>query len=241
MESLPVEYLDWDSNFFGKRIGRITTNILAEGQAQEIIEWAAREKMDCLYYLASGLEKQSTLAAEKMDFHFVDLRVTFIKDLTKPEKPFIPEWHIRRAVDEDLAILRGMAKDAFQLSRFHVDGKFDQAKADEMYEVWIENDLKTKGHDVWVIDVEGQLGAYSSVSAKGDVKAQIGLVGTQPAWRGKGLSLELQRFISHELREEGIEEVEVVTQGRNIPAQNLYQKAGYYVRSIDLWYHKWFG
>lgn len=240
MESLSVEYLDWDSTFFGRRIGRITNNNLTEGQAQEIIDWAAYEKIECLYYLASGLEKQSTLAAEKKDFHFVDLRVTFKKDLTKPEKPFIPEWHIRRAVEEDLVTLKGMAKDAFQLSRFHVDGNFNQAKADEMYEVWIENDLKTKGHDVWVIDVEGQLGAYSSVSVKGDGKAQIGLVGTQPAWRGKGLSLELQRFISHELREEGIEEVEVVTQGRNIPAQNLYQKSGYYVRSIDLWYHKWF-
>ena len=121
-----------------------------------------------------------------------------------------------------------------------MDPHFDPQLADRMYEVWIENDLHTEGHDVWVIDVENQLAAFTSVSSKKDGKAQIGLVGTREAWRGKGLSLELQRFISEELRNEEIWEVEVVTQGRNIPAQNLYQRAGYYVKSIDMWYHKWF-
>jgi predicted GNAT family acetyltransferase len=91
-----------------------------------------------------------------------------------------------------------------------------------------------------VIDADNQLAAFTSVSVKTEGKAQIGLVGTREAWRGKGLSLELQRFISEELRNEDIMEIEVVTQGRNIPAQNLYQRAGYFVKSIDLWYHKWF-
>ncbi len=240
MSQIPVEYLEWDSDFFGRRIGRVTINHLGEAETSEVLAWAERENMDCLYYLASGLDKDAAGAAESAGFHLVDLRVTFIKDLLKPERSFIPELHIRRAVEGDLETLKTMARDAFQLSRFHVDRHFDQQKADEMYAIWIENDLRLKGHDVWVIDVEGQLAAYTSVSVTGQAKAQIGLAGTQPAWRGKGLSLELQRFICHELRDEGIEEIEIVTQGRNIPAQNLYQKAGYYIRSVDLWYHKWF-
>ncbi|MDO8734399.1 MAG: acetyl-CoA carboxylase biotin carboxylase subunit, partial [Elusimicrobiota bacterium] len=43
-----------------------------------------------LYYLASGLEKNATAVAESNGFHFVDLRVTYNKDLRKPEKDFIP-------------------------------------------------------------------------------------------------------------------------------------------------------
>lgn len=240
MDKLPVEFLDWDSEFFNRRIARITTGSLGEQEIHRIFDWAKGEKIECLYYLVSGLEKNAAFAAEEHGFHFVDLRVTFIKDLRKPEKDFIPSWHIRRAVEGDLDTLKEMARSAFPLSRFKVDHHFNQRKADQMYEVWIENDLHTKGHDVWVIDVEDQLAAFTSVSVKSEGKAQIGLVGTREAWRGKGLSLELQRFISEELRNEDILEVEVVTQGRNIPAQNLYQRAGYFVKSIDLWYHKWF-
>jgi dTDP-4-amino-4,6-dideoxy-D-galactose acyltransferase len=240
MTNLPVEYLEWDSTFFNKRIARLTTHCLTEEDVKKIFLWAREEKIDCLYYLADGKEMNSTGAAEKNGFHFVDLRVTMIKDLKKPEKPFIPNWHIRRAVEDDLDLLKTTSKNVFHLSRFRADEHFDQVKADKMYEVWIENDLRLKGHDVWVIDVEGHLASFTSVAINPDGRAQLGLAGTQKEWRGKGLSLEIQRFIGEELRNRGVEELEVVTQGRNIPAQNLFQRSGYYMRSIDLWYHKWF-
>ena len=240
MKQLPVEYLEWDSSFFNKRIARITSSSLTEAEISDSFNWAKSEKIDCLYYLVSGLEKNATKAAEVNGFHLVDLRVTFIKQLRKPEKNFVPQWHIRRAVEADLPTLKVMARNAFPLSRFKVDTHFNEDKADEMYEVWIQNDLRLDGHDVWVIDVDNQLAAFTSVSQKMDGKAHVGLVGTREEWRGRGLSLELQRFISEELRNEDISEIEVVTQGRNIPAQNLYQRAGYLVQSIDLWYHKWF-
>ena len=226
MKSLPVEYLNWDSDFFNRRIARITNGCVRTDEVDQILSWALEERIDCLYYLAAGQETNATNPVEDKGFHFVDLRVRFIKDLTKPERPFIPAWHIRRAGEEDLGTLKEMARNAFQLSRFHVDKHFDQTKADLMYEVWVENDLHTTGRDVWVIDAEGQLAAYTSVSNKQDGKAQIGLVGTQESWRGRGLALEMQRFICEELQNEGIEEVEVITQGRNIPAQNLYLRAG---------------
>jgi ribosomal protein S18 acetylase RimI-like enzyme len=31
----------------------------------------------------------------------------------------------------------------------------------------------------------------------------------------------------------------VVTQGRNIASQRLYQKHGFVTQSIQLWYHRW--
>jgi len=33
--------------------------------------------------------------------------------------------------------------------------------------------------------------------------------------------------------------VTVVTQGLNVPAQRLYQKSGFLVSSVYLWYHLW--
>jgi ribosomal protein S18 acetylase RimI-like enzyme len=37
-----------------------------------------------------------------------------------------------------------------------------------------------------------------------------------------------------------IAKVNVVTQGRNVRAQRLYQKSGFATDSVMLWYHKWF-
>jgi ribosomal protein S18 acetylase RimI-like enzyme len=38
----------------------------------------------------------------------------------------------------------------------------------------------------------------------------------------------------------GADRVTVVTQGRNIAAQRLYQRCGFLTRSTGLWYHRWF-
>ena len=39
---------------------------------------------------------------------------------------------------------------------------------------------------------------------------------------------------------EGALEVDVVTQGRNLAAQRLYQRNGFVTRRFELLYHKWF-
>lgn len=239
MTNLPVKFLEWDSIFFNKRIARITTTCLTSSVAKQICDWAINEKIECMYYLASGKEINATQSAEENGFHFIDLRVTFIKDLTRPEKLLAPKYHIRRAVIEDLEVLRPIVRGTFNLTRFRVDPNFDPVRADYMYEVWIENDLKTVGHNVWVVEMDEHIAAYCSVSSTEAGYARIGLVGSSPDYRGKGLSLSLQEYLSFEMRKEGFEFIEVVTQGRNIPAQNLYRRAGYSVRSIDLWYHKW--
>jgi dTDP-4-amino-4,6-dideoxy-D-galactose acyltransferase len=34
--------------------------------------------------------------------------------------------------------------------------------------------------------------------------------------------------------------VQVVTQGRNILAQRMYQRSGFVTHTVKLWYHRWF-
>jgi ribosomal protein S18 acetylase RimI-like enzyme len=38
---------------------------------------------------------------------------------------------------------------------------------------------------------------------------------------------------------QGLQRAQVVTQGRNIAAQRLYQKCGFRTGEIALWYHRW--
>jgi RimJ/RimL family protein N-acetyltransferase len=41
--------------------------------------------------------------------------------------------------------------------------------------------------------------------------------------------------------DQGMDSMEVVTQGRNVAAQRLYQKCGFATKEVQLWYHHWFG
>ena len=38
----------------------------------------------------------------------------------------------------------------------------------------------------------------------------------------------------------GIDRVQVVTQGRNVRAQRVYQRCGFVSAQLQLWYHRWF-
>ena len=58
--------------------------------------------------------------------------------------------------------------------------------------------------------------------------------------QGRGLGQQLVTSALRAFRERGMRVATVVTQGRNIRSQRLYQKCGFVIRSVELWYHRWF-
>ena len=237
----PALYLDWDSAFFDKRIGKVQTHILTQADARAVDEWANENHIDCVYYLADGSDLTSSTAAENDHYHLVDLRVTYQIDLSQavPVAPITD--HIRKAKEEDLPLVRQMTRENHQISRFFADEHFSREKCKELYEVWIERDYRERDHFLWVWEENGQPLAYTSAYINpANCSAEIGLVGVHPDRRGQGMGLDLQIWVLRQLKTLGVNDVEVVTQGRNISAQNLYQRSGYRLKSIDFWYHKWF-
>ena len=54
-----------------------------------------------------------------------------------------------------------------------------------------------------------------------------------------GIVQAVRRFLSWS-RQQHAKRVTVVTQGRNLAAQRLYQGNGFVTASLQLWYHRWF-
>jgi len=237
----PAKYLEWDSAFFQKRIGRVSSSNMNDQKADSVDDWARDNHIDCVYYLADGLELTFARAAESHNYHLMDLRVTFNIDLRYTKIESLKDTKIRPAVHGDIEELKRMAGEFHEISRFFADDHFERAKCRELYELWIERDFKEANRFLWVCEEQGQIAGYTSATIDlRDKKAQIGLVGVNPQYRGQGIGLHLQLEVLCQLRKLGINNVEVVTQGRNIKAQNLYQKSGFRLQSIDLWYHKWY-
>jgi len=239
--SEPVQFLEWDSKFFGARIGRITSRNLTDKEMARVEKWVSANNVDCLYYLADGLKIESSRVAEACGFFLTDLRMTYCISLHAETVDSEVRAGFRKAKEEDLPTLKKMAGEYHQNSRFFADENFAREKCHKLYELWLQKDFQEENHFVWLIDVDGHIAGYTSASLDINTKrAEIGLVGINSEFRGQGIGFSLQRRVLRELWLRGVHEVEVVTQGRNIAAQNLYIKSGYHLKSVDLWFHKWY-
>jgi dTDP-4-amino-4,6-dideoxy-D-galactose acyltransferase len=237
----PCKFLDWDSAFFQQRIGSVIDRRITPETIDRIMEWRRLEQIDCLYYLAEINDADSIRLVENNGFHLVDVRITFEKQAPQPvETGLSLPKNVRLAAAEDLSILKAIARDSYSDSRFHIDHHFSPALADHLYEVWIENSVQGYANAVLVADIDQAAAGYISCHLLQDGSGNIGLVGVAPEHQGKSVGRLLVEGALAWFEANKVSRVSVVTQGRNIRGQRLYQKCGFITRSVQLWYHRWF-
>ena len=240
-ENASCQVLDWDSEFFGVRIGRITVNRLIEETLEQVLMWCKSNAIDCLYFLADADDARTARLAEEHDFRCVDIRVTLERPINDfPEVEGIVQSVVRSCTASDVQALRAIARVSHLDSRFYYDSIFPKSQCDALYETWIQKSCSGYADAVMVAELDGQPVGYVSCHLLDQSKGQIGLFGIRADLQGEGLG---RRLINESLRwfwMQDRKEVMVVTQGRNINAQRLYQKCDFLTRSVQLWYHRWF-
>jgi len=242
-ETVPVcQFLDWDSTFFGRRIARATSNRLDAKTIKEILKWSRNNQIDCLYFLADAEDDATIKLAEENRFHFVDVRVTFERQLKDSSSEFHPFFtgDIRPSRPKDIPELRDIARTGYRDTRFYYDSHFPAQLSDELYETWIEKSCKGYADVVLVAEVEGEVVGYISCHLHDSFHGQIGLVGVHSNWRGNRIGQALVNRSVQWFSEQGVNHIDVVTQGRNIQAQRLYEKCGFLTCELQIWYHHWF-
>ena len=237
--SAPVKILEWDSQFFWKIIGRVAGSKLDPRLTAEINAWSEENRVDCLYFLATSDDRQTSQTAENDRYHLVDIRVTLENKLREPVSSRGHSAHIRPANVNDIENLRIISRNNHRDSRFYYDGHFDREKCDELYAVWIEKSVRGGTDEVLVWEENRQPVAYVTGKITPAGSGSVELVGVHPAWQGKGIGYQLTMQMLAWFQQQA-NRVTVVTQGRNIGAQILYQRCGFVTVSTELWYHKWF-
>jgi dTDP-4-amino-4,6-dideoxy-D-galactose acyltransferase len=147
---------------------------------------------------------------------------------------------IRTSRDSDIPALRAIAAKSHVDSRFYADGRFDRARCDELYATWIEKSCRGWADVVFVAEHDGSPAGYLSCHAREAKRGEIGLVGIDERAQGRGLGRALVDAALRWFAERKLERASVVTQGRNVPAQRLYQSAGFRTSAVQLWHHRWF-
>jgi dTDP-4-amino-4,6-dideoxy-D-galactose acyltransferase len=169
----------------------------------------------------------------------------------------LPAAEVRSACERDIPALRRIAAASHHDSRFYGDPHFARQRCDELYATWIENSCRAgQATAVLVADLgQGPAGYITCQlvdfdhSQEGDGRkvdggsrghGQIGLFAVAGEAQGRGVGGLLIASARHWFAAHGVWRLSVVTQGRNIRAQRIYQRHGLLTRSVELWYHKWF-
>ncbi len=226
------KFLPWDSEHFGKRIAQVTATTVTAETLFDIIDWCSGEKIDCLYFLADLDDKTAELVRRE-GFQMVDIRVTLDHSLEN----VLPWSGLRTAGPEHIPALQQMRR--FEDSRFYHDSHFPRELVDRMFDKWIENAV-TAGLVIIAQDIKRPVG-YVACRIRGGL-GLIELIAVDPDISPRGglatvlTSAALARFAA-----EKCAAAEVMTQGRNIAAQRIYQLVGFRTGMVQVWYLKWFG
>lgn len=244
MYTLPVcRTLDWDTSFFGLRIARVMEHRLTVDRLAAIEAWCAEQGVECLYFLADADDDPTVALAELAGFHLVDVRITYERLLEEELDPVVtdPRLRIRPVEPRDLDHLKALARINHTDTRFFTDPRFSKERTAELYATWIEKSLNGYADATFVAEAVGEARGYITCHLEREHSAgSIGLTGVDADWRGHGIGRALVHASLHWFARQGLTKVSVVTQGRNIGAQRLYQRSGFVSASVQLWYHKWF-
>ncbi|MFZ6028798.1 MAG: GNAT family N-acetyltransferase [Chloroflexota bacterium] len=237
------QFLPWDTDFFGFRVARVCENTLTAQTLQQAGEFCRRNEIRCLYFLAGIEDPTTTGLAEAHGFHYADIRVTFEHKLPFKGHTFehTDGVALRPAKPVDIPTLVEIARDSYVASRFYYDPNFSRLASGHLYETWIKVSCEGYAQTVWVAEVDGEAVGYITCHVdETPRRGRIGLVGVGSKAQGRGIGkLLVQRGLAW-FSEQGLPLATVVTQGRNIQAQRLYQRCGFVTQALQLWYHKWY-
>lgn len=233
--------LEWDSEFFGRRIARVNGHRLDAALADDILAWAKRHAVECLYFLAEADDPATARLAEERGFREVDVRVTLERRLDGAvASTDASQISVRPAIDADRAALRRLARESHRDSRFYHDPGFPTSRCDDFYETWIETSVTGYADAVLVADDDGTAVGYVSCHLSDTDTGAIGLFAVSAAHQGRGAGRALLAAALRWFADHGRRHVTVVTQGRNARAQRLYGAGGFTRHTVQRWYHRWF-
>ena len=237
------QLLDWDSAFFGLRIGRATLARLDDESLAAVLDWCRAQAIDCLYFLAGAEDSETIRLAESGGFRLVDIRLTLqasLADEPAAAPPLGDGIELGLARSAEVGQLKAIARASHHDSRFYHDPGFSRADCDRLYETWIEKACGDPAGAVLVARRGQQAAGYLACGRQDAATGRISLVAIAPGFQRQGIGQALLAAAMNWFREQNFQSVSVVTQGRNVAAQRLYQRAGFVTQSVQLWYHRWF-
>lgn len=228
-----IHSLQWDSDFFGLRIGRADLHTKANAEQLQLCHEDLKRQYDLLYIFdinAVGFEAEEA--------HLVDEKILYSKPC-EPRKQF-PEvsFYKHPTPSEDLyrlALVSG------GYSRFKLDERLPKGSYERLYNRWIESACPKEGTNKQILlfkDEHNVARGMITIDYQGEL-GHIGLVAVDTDAQHQGIGGKIMSTLDGYLYQQGVKVLEVPTQKANTDACHWYEKNGFVVQSATPIYHWW--
>ena len=181
-----IEYLKWDSDFFGKKTGRVSAN---EFILDEIISEAKMNNYDTVYILYDNVKPKLGIC-ENRGLYLSDIKIYLSMKFDKEKYAGMFYEKLNSLSEQDYKDAIDIVKSTAIVSRFYNDSNYKQDKIVEMYSYWLINALNGSFSDgIFVERVNGKIEGV--VIAKTDETARLTLIGVNPKIKRHGLGRKL--------------------------------------------------
>ena len=233
-EQYTIERLDWDSEFFGYKVGKITINDSLSFDNSSFIDAAKNYK---LVYVMSENEIFDA------PFKFVDKKITFSqtignRELIQRDFDFIRSFN---PLTDSLSELVHLAYESGEYSRLNIDSNFSNNEFKRLYKEWLIKSVNNSiDYDVYVyIGDSNKIIGFISLAVQRKGVSEIVLIAVAGSERGKGIARKLVNKAINQTKLNNFKKIEVVTQGINTPALSLYTNTGFKTTTTIYIYHYW--
>lgn len=236
---MQIEHLQWDSDFFNLRIGRVVCEKDCNEDGLRLLLEAGAANYDLVYVFS---EKELDMVPRSGEFKLVDKKIIYsgnisCENITEKRYAGISFYKGKKST----SVLRNLAWTSAGHSRYKIDGNFGNEAYKKLYSAWIANSLDGKLADKVVCHkTDGVVDAIMTVKIKGTV-ADIGLVAVSESRQGEGVGTRMMDFAKQKLAEMGVSALTVATQQDNVQACRYYAKQGLQPSAPTYVYHFWTG
>ncbi|BDY13576.1 GNAT family N-acetyltransferase [Hydrogenimonas cancrithermarum] len=230
-----LKKLEWESGFFHTECAQF----YPRHKSGEYYDDAAFNAYDWVQGKCYITDEVSKSIFGEYKFVFEDTRVIFGKEIEK--KPVVMKeerFSIDISTPDDIDVLQRIAIEGLvEHSRLPV--LVGEAETGRFYAKWVEKAVYGSFDDIcFSLKAERSPIGFITLKYSENGNAKIGLISIQRGHQGKKLGKALIQHAENFLYGKNYRHLSVITEGRNIQAQQFYIKYGFNIDNIECWYYR---
>ncbi|EOU1740931.1 GNAT family N-acetyltransferase [Clostridium perfringens] len=239
LDNLVLRDLQWDTEYFGVKCGRIDLIKNINEKDSEYISKFLNSKDFVILTNSKKLPHNSEYIGKNLKTFITDINVQLKKKQIKVYDDFDDSnIEISNNINFENEIVE-LAKNAFENSRFLNDSNITKEKAEGVYANWVSNSFKKESKYFITYKLEEKIIGFILFSINELNELVIELICVSNKFKGKGIGTVLMKKLDMFALENKSKLIKVGTQIENINALNFYTSCGYKIDDIKYIYHWW--
>lgn len=229
--------LDWDSEYFGVKCGRIDLNDNIDDDEKSQVSKFAEQYDFVTITNQKNCNLNNVYIGKELKAFLADVNIQFEK-YPISDQEIDSNIKIYNCYSKNESLVN-MVEGAYKHSRFFNDSHISSQKASGIYQNWVRNSFNNKNKYFVNYEEAGLIKGFLICSVDNKRNLIIELICVSEEFKGNGIGKALIKASEKITLENQLIKIKVGTQIENISALNFYKSCGFILIDISYIYHLW--